>query len=187
MLVLSRKLHEKIVLPTLKVAVQVVGIKGGAVRLGIQAPREVTVLREEIPDRAAEWAEQASRPAAPPAPEPQAIKFWQPLYQRLKSAGVRLGLLRLQLDTGLTEEAANSLAEKLRNRRAVRNIIPGMAEVTGTPHPTAPVATAPIFPPPAAPAVPPPPDPSHWVPAPSADCRSPARSHLPCACSSRRC
>jgi carbon storage regulator CsrA len=109
MLVLSRKLHEKIVLPTLKVAIQVVGIKGGAVRLGIQAPREVTVLREEIPDRAAEWAEQASRPAAPPAPEPQPIKVWQPLYQRLKSAGVRLGLLRLQLDTGLTEEARQTL------------------------------------------------------------------------------
>ncbi|HEV3082477.1 MAG TPA: response regulator [Gemmataceae bacterium] len=110
MLVLSRKLHEKIVLPTLKVAVQVVGIKGGAVRLGIQAPREVTVLREEIPDRAAEWAEQEAPLAAPAAREPKPIKFWQPLYERLKSAGVRLGLLRLQLDTGLTEEARQTLA-----------------------------------------------------------------------------
>src|SRR6266853_2469308 len=109
MLVLSRKLHEKIVLPTLKVAVQVVGIKGGAVRLGIQAPREVAVLREEIPDRAAEWAEQEALPAAAAAREPKSIKFWQPLRERLKSAGVRLGLLRLQLDTGLTEEARQTL------------------------------------------------------------------------------
>ena len=48
MLVLSRKLKQKIVLPTVNVTLQVVDIRQGQVRLGIDAPPEVTVLREEV-------------------------------------------------------------------------------------------------------------------------------------------
>lgn len=55
MLVLSRKLHERILLPSIGAAIEVVAIKPGQVRLGIVAPPEVTVLREEVPDRSAEW------------------------------------------------------------------------------------------------------------------------------------
>src|SRR5262249_53679106 len=54
MLVLSRRLNEKVLFPTLNTAVQVVSIKGGSVRLGIEAPPEVTILRAELQDRAAE-------------------------------------------------------------------------------------------------------------------------------------
>jgi carbon storage regulator CsrA len=48
MLVLSRRLNEKIVLPGLSITVQVLDVRRGAVRLGIDAPPEVTVLREEV-------------------------------------------------------------------------------------------------------------------------------------------
>src|SRR5262249_51370645 len=48
MLVLSRRLHEKVVLPGLGITVQVVDIRRGAVRLGIEAPPGVTALREEL-------------------------------------------------------------------------------------------------------------------------------------------
>jgi carbon storage regulator CsrA len=56
MLVLSRRRDEKIVLPGLGVTIQVLDIRRGAVRLGIAAPPEVTVLRQEVvgkprPDR----------------------------------------------------------------------------------------------------------------------------------------
>jgi carbon storage regulator CsrA len=57
MLVLSRRLNEKIVLPSLGVTVQVLAVRGGAVRLGIQAPPDIAVLREELvgkPDPRAE-------------------------------------------------------------------------------------------------------------------------------------
>jgi carbon storage regulator CsrA len=47
-LVLTRRLHEKIVLPSLGMTIQVVAIKGGTVRLGIEAPPDVRVLREEL-------------------------------------------------------------------------------------------------------------------------------------------
>ncbi len=48
MLVLSRRLSEKIMLPGLNVTVQVVAVKNGVVRLGIEAPPDVRVLREEL-------------------------------------------------------------------------------------------------------------------------------------------
>lgn len=48
MLVLSRKKTETIVLPTLGITIDVLAITGNRVRIGIQAPREVPVLRQEI-------------------------------------------------------------------------------------------------------------------------------------------
>ncbi len=48
MLVLSRRLNEKVVFPGLGVTVQVVSVRPGVVRLGIEAPSEVQVLREEL-------------------------------------------------------------------------------------------------------------------------------------------
>ncbi len=48
MLILSRKLGQKIVLPDLGVTIAVIRIAGGNVRLGIDAPAEIGVHREEI-------------------------------------------------------------------------------------------------------------------------------------------
>ena len=47
MLVLSRKKDEKIIIGD-NIAIMVVDIQGDKVRLGIDAPREVTVHREEV-------------------------------------------------------------------------------------------------------------------------------------------
>jgi carbon storage regulator len=48
MLVLSRKLGERILVPHCDLAVTVVAIEGKTVRLGITAPAEVGVYREEL-------------------------------------------------------------------------------------------------------------------------------------------
>jgi carbon storage regulator len=48
MLLLSRRVNQKIVLPDLGITITVVAIKGGAVRIGIEAPPQVRVSREEI-------------------------------------------------------------------------------------------------------------------------------------------
>jgi len=47
-LVLTRRRDEKIVLPGLGITVQVLEVRRGTVRLGIEAPAEVTVLRAEL-------------------------------------------------------------------------------------------------------------------------------------------
>jgi carbon storage regulator CsrA len=56
-LVLSRRLQEKIILPGLGVTIEVVAVQPGVVRLGIDAPPEVTILRSELFERTAEWEE----------------------------------------------------------------------------------------------------------------------------------
>jgi carbon storage regulator len=57
MLVLTRKIGERIVVPDCALAITVVAVHGNTVRLGISAPAEIGVYREEICQRA--------RPKAP--------------------------------------------------------------------------------------------------------------------------
>ncbi|MFO0952465.1 MAG: carbon storage regulator CsrA [Isosphaeraceae bacterium] len=62
MLVLTRKLNERIVIGD-NIRITVVGIRGNHVRLGIEAPPEVTILRDELrrnDARAAEVQEHAA-------------------------------------------------------------------------------------------------------------------------------
>lgn len=48
MLVLSRKIGERIVIPICDLTITVVAIEGNKVRLGITAPPEIGVYREEV-------------------------------------------------------------------------------------------------------------------------------------------
>lgn len=51
MLVLTRKVGETIVIAD-DIVVTVLEIRGGQVRLGVEAPREVSILRSEVQDQA---------------------------------------------------------------------------------------------------------------------------------------
>ncbi len=62
MLVLSRKLGESIVIGD-NIRVTVVGVNGGKIRIGIEAPQDVLVLREELVTAAATSC-QISKPAS---------------------------------------------------------------------------------------------------------------------------
>ncbi len=63
MLVLSRKRGEKIILPQLGIELMVVEISGDRVRLGVAAPAEVAVYREEIWERIQKEQETGQPPA----------------------------------------------------------------------------------------------------------------------------
>lgn len=52
MLVLSRQQDQKVLFPNLGITVEIVSIKGRNVKLGINAPPEVRIIREELAD---EW------------------------------------------------------------------------------------------------------------------------------------
>ncbi|HJT78484.1 MAG TPA: carbon storage regulator [Gemmataceae bacterium] len=51
MLVLTRKLGERILVPGCDLTITVVAIEGNAIRLGITAPADVAVYREEVWNR----------------------------------------------------------------------------------------------------------------------------------------
>src|SRR5262249_27607292 len=48
MLVLSRKVGERMVVPDCDLTITVVAVEGNKVRLGFSAPKEVAVFREEV-------------------------------------------------------------------------------------------------------------------------------------------
>ena len=50
MLVLSRKINERIIIGE-NIELEILGIRGGVVRLGIKAPREVSVIRHELREK----------------------------------------------------------------------------------------------------------------------------------------
>jgi carbon storage regulator CsrA len=59
MLVLSRRVNEKIVLPSLGVTLVVLEVQGKKVRLGISAPADIKIARQEV------WHDFTSAPERP--------------------------------------------------------------------------------------------------------------------------
>jgi carbon storage regulator CsrA len=96
MLVLSRRLNERILLPTVPAAVQVVSLKPGVVRLGIEAPAQVPVLREEL--RSQPRPHRLDRAAEA-----------RGLGEGLAAAAARLALLRRQLGQAPSPAAAETI------------------------------------------------------------------------------
>ncbi len=128
MLVLSRKLNEKILFPGIQASVEVVAIRGNVVRLGIQAPHDVVVLREEIKDRA------GGRESAPP---PQALprEVVHQLRNRLNAASLGLALLRKQFQLGLHDNLEATIDKIEAEMQALRGQLDGPARA---PRPAAP-------------------------------------------------
>ncbi|MGH8530128.1 MAG: carbon storage regulator CsrA [Nevskiales bacterium] len=66
MLILTRRVGETVMIGD-EITVTVLGVKGNQVRVGVNAPRDVTVHREEIYRRIAEeGSSETPQPAAPP-------------------------------------------------------------------------------------------------------------------------
>jgi carbon storage regulator len=84
MLVLTRKVGEKILVGD-DVVVSVVEVGRGSVRLGVEAPRAVSILRFEVYERIQEENLNASRSAASTDIR-QAAAFWR---QKKKNGGER--------------------------------------------------------------------------------------------------
>ena len=68
MLVLTRKIGETILVPSHGMSIQVISVKGRRVRLGIVAPRDTKVVRQEI----AKTAEAGMAPGAHAGPHAEA-------------------------------------------------------------------------------------------------------------------
>jgi carbon storage regulator CsrA len=98
MLVLARRLNERIVIPCIQAAIQVVGIQGGIVRLGIEAPTDVKIFREEVVQDG-----RATASTDDVAPGPDDVR------RRLANTARDLSELRSQLRGKLSASAAATL------------------------------------------------------------------------------
>lgn len=104
MLVLSRGPQDKVVFPNLGVTVEILRVSGNRVRVGIEAPNEVRVLRHELVDP-------DDQPAQLHAPNhaPATHRF----RNRLNAAHLALGLAEKQLNHGLDEKALETLRKAM--------------------------------------------------------------------------
>jgi carbon storage regulator CsrA len=115
MLVLSRRPKEKIVFPAFNTSVEVLEVKPGRVRLGIDAPANVQILREEVMDPAqsknsgAAQFQRLLNVTASAQSESAMRKMRHDLRNRLNAASVGLALARRQLQAGLIEDLDSTL------------------------------------------------------------------------------
>jgi carbon storage regulator CsrA len=100
MLVLSRRANEKILFPSFGITIEVTSVSKNVVRLGINAPPDVPILRDEI-------ATEADRAAVKKSVNHR-------MRNRLHTAGLAVHLAQKQLHAGLTEAAEETLNEALR-------------------------------------------------------------------------
>jgi len=106
MLVLSRRLNEKILLPNISASIEVLDIKGDRVRLGIDAPADVTILREEVALRDGLKPDQMAGAAA----AQNLLKQQRhQIRNQLNLATVGLSLARRQMEAGQIAGAENTL------------------------------------------------------------------------------
>jgi two-component system OmpR family response regulator len=93
MLVLSRRPKQKIIFPTLGVTLEVCSVKGNVVRIGLEAPPSIPIVREEI-FPGAEGPETAEHKAAR-----------HQVRNRLQVANLAVHLAQKQAQDGLYEKA----------------------------------------------------------------------------------
>lgn len=101
MLVLSRKENQRVLFPNLGITCEIVKIAGNAVRVGIDAPDDVRIVREEI--AGTDVLEQAQ----------QTRQRSHELRNRLNRAGLALHVVQKQLDRGLSDQAQQTLERAL--------------------------------------------------------------------------
>lgn len=131
MLVLSRKLHEKLLFPGFQTAIEVVAIKAGVVRLGIEAPAEVKVIRAEIHD-----PKTADVPGALSVGLPRELVHQ--FRNRLNGATLALALLRKQQELGMHQEAGATTERLDQEMQSLRELLGGLEQPAPVPPPAAP-------------------------------------------------
>jgi carbon storage regulator CsrA len=111
MLVLSRGRNDKIVFPNLGITVEILNIAGSKVRVGVDAPPNVTVLRHELAGNAP--LAQSSELLNP------ARKLSHDIRNRLHAANLALHLSQKLLQAGRNAEAEQTLQKALDEFAAV--------------------------------------------------------------------
>jgi CheY-like chemotaxis protein/sRNA-binding carbon storage regulator CsrA len=123
MITLCCRPKDKIALPTLNIAVEVVKIERGLVHLGIESPPDVPVFREAATPLAIE-----ARQEGHPRGEGGQARFMRQLSARLGEAVLAMGVTRLQLDVGLLAAAKAALTRIQEEVQLLRAGVEGQRE-----------------------------------------------------------
>ncbi len=120
MVVLTRRPHEKLLIPAINASLHVAAIEPGVVRVAVEAPPEVAVLRGEL------YSQTALAAAASPTEKMPARSDDIPrVRKRLADVSRALGLARLELSAGLTRDAGTVLRRLHREVQRLRRELGG--------------------------------------------------------------
>lgn len=118
MLVLTRRKDQKVLFPHLGISVEVVDVSGKSVRLGIDAPRNVRIVRSEL-----EFFDEA-----PPLRDRVAMSSRDNICRHLDAANLALQLAKNQLRQGLGARADDALDQALGCLQLVDQLIADRAD-----------------------------------------------------------
>lgn len=110
MLVLSRKENQKVLFPNLGVTVEIVGFKGSSVKLGVNAPPEIRILRAELADSDSEF--DATLPNAANGDSDERMARHQ-LNNQLNAVGLQMQIAQKLLKRGEHDRAMEALQGSL--------------------------------------------------------------------------
>lgn len=103
MLVLSRRPDQKIVFPSIDVTIKLLKVRGRVAKIGIDAPRELQILREEVSSS----QEEKTSPRNPP--KSITASDHHELRSQLNAAKMALRLAQRQISKGDSTKAAQTL------------------------------------------------------------------------------
>lgn len=119
MLVLSRKENQRILFPDLDVSIEILRVAGNNVRVGIDAPRNIQVIRAEL-EKASKRAASAKLPNSRGASDQELARARHEYRNRLNSAALAMGLMQKQLERNMVEAAEMTLEKALRELEGLR-------------------------------------------------------------------
>ncbi|MBC8113463.1 MAG: response regulator [Candidatus Saccharimonas sp.] len=97
MLVLSRKTDQKIVFPNLGITLKLLSVKGNLARIGIEAPNDMPVMRQELVDES----------ATPPTPY-VSRELRHDVRNSLNTIRLAVELFQRQMEAGLPDKAQST-------------------------------------------------------------------------------
>ena len=127
MLVLSRRENEKILFPGLGIEVQVVKTNANIVRLGIEAPSDVRVLRGELKNRSNRSSKPNKRCSTNNGEQRKRVDNAK-MRDNVDIASLALHLAQNQLRQGLTEHAEKSIQDAIRAMQDLESTVCGESE-----------------------------------------------------------
>lgn len=107
MLVLSRKADQSVHFPNLGIKVEILQVNGKTVKVGVDAPRDIAILRGEIAEA------ERTQAAAKSEPSSQTREERHELRNQLHAAKFALKILQKQLDAGQSDKAEKTLTRAL--------------------------------------------------------------------------